>query len=40
MVGALLGPLLFEVGILANGTAAAVFDVLALVTLLMFVRQD
>lgn len=39
MVGALLGPALFEVGLLANGAAAALLNVIALLLLIRFVRQ-
>lgn len=39
VVGDLLGPALFAMGILANGSAAAVLDVLGLVVLLLFVRE-
>jgi predicted MFS family arabinose efflux permease len=38
-VGALVGPALFAMGVLANGSAAAVLDVLSLVVLLLFIRE-
>jgi len=38
MVGALAGPLLFEIGLLANGITAVVAEVVALAVLLAFVR--
>ncbi len=40
MVGALAGPWLFGFGLLANSVGAALFDVMALAALLLFVRQD
>jgi len=40
MLGSLIGPQLLDLGLLANGTVAAVFDVIALAALLLFVRQD
>lgn len=40
MVGALIAPFLFDIGLLANGLSAAVFDGVAVVILLLFVRQD
>jgi len=40
MLGSLAGPLLFDLGLLANGTTAAIFDVIALAALILFVRQD
>ncbi|MBN1679233.1 MAG: MFS transporter [Anaerolineae bacterium] len=40
MVAALIGPPLFDVGLLANGAAAAAFNVVALVVLVVFVRQE
>jgi predicted MFS family arabinose efflux permease len=40
MLGSLIGPQLFTLGLLANGATAAVFDVIALAALLLFVRQD
>src|SRR5690606_15901074 len=38
MVGALAGPLLFEIGLLANGITAVVAEVVAPAVLLAFVR--
>jgi predicted MFS family arabinose efflux permease len=40
MLGSLIGPQLFNLGLLANGATAAVFDGFALAALLLFVRQD
>jgi predicted MFS family arabinose efflux permease len=40
MPGALAGPALFEIGLLANGIVAAVLNLLALAVLLLFVRQE
>jgi predicted MFS family arabinose efflux permease len=40
MLGSLLGPALFEFGLLANSAAAALFDIIALAVLLWFVRQE
>jgi len=40
MLGSLIGPQLFNLGLLANSATAAVFDVFALAALLLFVRQD
>lgn len=40
MLGSLIGPQLLALGLLANGTVAAVFDGIALAALLLFVRQD
>ena len=40
MLGALIGDPLFNVGLLANCTTAAIFDILALAALLLFVRQE
>jgi len=40
MIGALIGPTLFERGLLTNGIAAALLDVLALILLIAFVKQD
>ncbi len=40
MIGALVGPLLFTVGLLANGIACAALNGLALVAVIVFVRQD
>lgn len=38
-VGALLGPLLFTRGVMANGAAAAMLDLIGLVVLLAFLRE-
>jgi DHA1 family inner membrane transport protein len=40
MVGALLGPALFDVGLLANSGTAALLDGIALVVLLMYLKHD
>ena len=40
MIGALAGPLLFSVGLLANGIASAGLNILALVAVIVFVRLD
>jgi predicted MFS family arabinose efflux permease len=40
MLGSLLGPALFEFGLLANSAAAALFDIIALAVLMWFVRQE
>ncbi len=40
MLGALAGPLLFRAGMLANGAAAMLVDMAALVVLLLWVRVD
>jgi predicted MFS family arabinose efflux permease len=40
MLGALIGNPLFEMGLLANCTIAAIFDILALGALLLFVRHE
>ena len=38
-LGALIGPVLFGIGLVANGVVAAGLDLLALVVLLLFVRE-
>jgi predicted MFS family arabinose efflux permease len=40
MLGALIGPALFDVGLLANSTTAAAFNGIALVVLLVFLKHD
>jgi predicted MFS family arabinose efflux permease len=40
MLGALIGAPLFGIGLIANCATAAIFDILALSALLLFVRQD
>ncbi|MBN1565357.1 MAG: MFS transporter [Anaerolineae bacterium] len=40
MLGALIGDPLFTMGLLANCTTAAIFDILALMALLLFIRQE
>jgi predicted MFS family arabinose efflux permease len=40
VLGSLIGPQLLDLGLLANGTVAAIFDVIALAALILFVRQD
>jgi DHA1 family inner membrane transport protein len=40
MVGALLGPPLFDVGLLANSATAAILNGIALVVLVMFLKHD
>ncbi len=39
MIGALIGPYLFDLGLLANGVTGAIFDALAIVILLIFLRR-
>jgi predicted MFS family arabinose efflux permease len=40
MLGALIGPALFNVGLLANSVTAAAFNGIALVVLIMFLKHD
>lgn len=40
MLGSFIGPHLYDLGLLANGIAAAIFELIALAVLILFIRQE